>query len=247
MTEMANSAAQSGKLQGGISLVIPCHNEAENLQPVIGEALQALERITNDFEIVIVDDGSTDLTPEIVKQLMKYEPRIKLQSHPKNLGYGSALRSGFEMAEKDYIFFTDADRQFKISEISELIPHLDQSPMVIGYRENRQDPLHRRIYGRLFSFLIRLGFGIQARDVNCAFKIFDRKILEGEKLISPGALINAELLSLAKAKGIEPIQVPVSHFPRKTGRPSGGSVRVILRAVRESVRLYFHRPGKYRR
>ncbi len=240
---MANSTTASGKLLGGISLVLPCHNEAENLPAVIKESLQALEKITGDFEVIIVDDGSVDLTRETATQLMKYDPRIKLKIHPANLGYGFALRTGFQAAAKPWIFFTDADRQFKVSELAELIPPLSQSRMVIGYRENRQDPLHRVAYGKLFSLVIRVMFGIKAKDVNCAFKIFDRKILEGANLLSPGALINAELLILAKAQGIDPIQVPVSHFPRQAGRQSGGSLRVILRAGQELLKLYRHPPG----
>jgi len=236
-----NSQKTKSQLEGGISLVLPCHNEAENIQAVIGEAMQALPKIIDDFEIIVIDDGSTDKTQEIVEQLIKYEPRLKLKIHPKNLGYGSALRSGFQAAEKRWFFLTDADRQFQISELTKFIPYLNQSRMVIGYRESRKDPIHRRIYGRVFSSLIRVLFKVKARDTNCAFKVFDRKIIEDEKLISPGALISAELLMIAKKKGIEPIEVPVSHFPRRAGKQSGGSVKVILRAGFELLKLYFHR------
>ncbi len=229
------------ELKGGISLVLPCHNEAGNIQDVIIEAIAALEKVTGDFEIIVVDDGSTDGTREKAARLSAYKYRLKIKTHSKNLGYGAALRTGFAAADKAWIFFTDADRQFQISEITKLIPYLEQSKMVIGFRARRQDPLHRRIYGAVFSFLIRVLFRVSARDVNCAFKIFNRKIIADEKLVSRGALINAELLALARRKGIVWVEVPVSHFPRRAGKQTGGSFRVIARAPWELVRLFFHR------
>ena len=227
-------------LNQGISLILPCHNEKDNLKPVVESALKTLKEIAREFEIIIVDDGSTDGTGELAEKLVKTYPQVRLVQHPKNLGYGSALRSGFKKAKYPWLFFTDADQQFDLSEIKKLLPYLKQSPLVIGYRQTRQDKFFRRILGKIFSFLMRKIFKIKARDVNCAFKIFDRKILEGVELTSPGALINTELLYRAKQKGIEPIEVAVSHFPRKTGKPSGGSFRVIFRAGWETIRLIYH-------
>jgi len=219
--------------------VLPCHNEEANIEAVIKEALETLAEVADDFEVIVVDDGSTDRTREIVEEFKKSDPRIKLIKHNQNLGYGSALRSGFQVAQKDWIFLTDADRQFQLREIHRLVQELGRSRMVIGYRNPRKDPIHRRLYGEVYSFIIRILFGLNARDVNCAFKLFDRKILDAETMVSTGALISAELLIIARRKGITPVQVPVSHFPRKAGAQSGGSVRVILRAGKELLKLLF--------
>jgi len=240
MTNSSKNEKSQLQVTGGISLVLPCHNEKENIKQVVEEAKKTLSEIAENFEIIIVDDGSTDGTFELAKNLAQTNPHIKLIKHKKNLGYGSALISGFNSAKFRWIFFTDADQQFKISELEKFIAELEKSPMVIGFREKRSDPLHRRLLGNIFSFLIRKIFGISAKDVNCAFKIFDRKVIENKKLISPGALINTELLCLAKMQGIEPVQIPVSHFPRKKGRQSGAQPKVILRAGWEVIRLYFH-------
>ena len=235
-----NSEKNANFFKQDLSLILPCYNEKDNLKPVVESALKILKEIAREFEIIIVDDGSTDGTGELAEELVNIYPQVRLVQHPKNLGYGSALRSGFKKAKYRWLFFTDADQQFDLSEIKKLLPYLEQSPLVIGYRQNRRDKFHRRLLGELFSFLMRNIFKIKARDVNCAFKIFDRKILEGVELKSPGALINAELLYRAKEKGIEPIEVAVSHFPRKTGKPSGGSFRVIFRAGWETIRLIYH-------
>jgi len=227
------------KIEEGVSLILPCHNEAENIQAVIEEAKEVFGEIAQLYEIIIVDDGSSDLTPELVRNLIRTDPRLRLIQHQSNLGYGRALRTGFENAHFPWIFFTDGDGQFRIAELKKFIPYLEKSKMVVGYRASRADPVHRRIYGRIFSWLINFLFGLKIKDVNCAFKILAKEIIEGEKLISPGALINAELFILAKRKGIEPIQLAVSHFPRKAGSQSGGSPQVIVRAFWELLQLYF--------
>ncbi len=230
------------KISGGISAVIPALNEEQNIRAVVSEAATALSGFANEFEIIVVDDGSSDQTPELVSESAKADPRVRLVRHDRNRGYGAALSSGFEAARLKYIFFTDGDRQFKLSELDRLVPRLAESPMVIGFRELRQDPWLRRMYGRMFSGMVNLLFGLEIKDMNCAFKIFERDIIAGREFRSRGALINAELLALAKSRGVAPVQVPVSHFPRKAGSQTGGSARVILRAARELLDLYFHRP-----
>jgi len=225
-------------------MVLPAYNEEKNIQDVVEEARPVLDNIADRWEIIIVDDGSADQTGAIAQKLAQDDSRIKPVSHSNNQGYGSALASGFKAAAMRWIFFTDADRQFKIAEIERLIPGLEQNKMATGFREKRGDRLHRRIYGNAFTGLVNLLFGLSVKDVNCAFKIFERSMIQGEQMISRGALINAELLSIAKSKGVEPAQVPVSHFPRKAGTQTGGSLKVILRAAGELVRLYFHRSRK---
>jgi len=231
------------KIAGGVSVVLPALNEQDNIQDAVLDAKAALARFAEHYEIIIVDDGSTDRTAEIAEQMARNDPGIRLVRHEKNLGYGAALAHGFKAARLAWIFFTDADRQFRMAEIEKLVPFLAESKMVVGFREKRQDPLLRKIYGAVFSRLVNFLFGLAGKDTNCAFKIFERSIIAGYEFQSPGALVNAELLALAKSKGIEPVQVPVSHFPRRAGSQTGGSLRVVVRAARELCHLYFHRPG----
>jgi len=220
-----------------VSIVLPAFNEAQNLEEVVNECVEVFSSLPARFEIIIVDDGSSDGTSRIADKLASADPRIKALHHSQNLGYGAALRSGFVKADMEYIFFTDTDKQFRIHEIKKLTPLLDRAEMVIGYRKKRQVPLHRRVYGRVFSALVRLLFGVEAKDVNCAFKIFKKSILQDHDLTSQGALVNAELLAIARLQGVEPMQVPVTHCKREAGSQSGGSPRVIRKAVTELIRL----------
>jgi len=216
-----------------VSVVLPARNEAKSLPGLLRAGAQVFPRLFPDYEIIVVDDGSADDTAGLVEKLRQDNPRLRLLRHPQNLGYGAALRSGFAAARYPLIFFTDADGQFDPAEVDRLIPRLKETDLVAGYRAGRRDPWPRRLYGRIFSWLCRVRFGIRVRDVNCAFKLFRRSLLEGAELRSAGALINAELLVTAQRRGVVPMEVPVTHFPRRQGQPSGGSAAVILRAVRE--------------
>jgi glycosyltransferase involved in cell wall biosynthesis len=227
------------KVDEPISCIIPAYNELQNLEATVNSCQDTLERLFEEFEVIIVDDGSRDGTEELADRMAASDPRIHVVHHEKNMGYGAALKSGFATARKPLIFFTDADGQFNPQELEKFIPHLAENDMVVGFRSNRADALHRRIYGKLFSALIRIIFGINVRDINCAFKIFRRSILDDVKLTSPGALINTELLIIAKQKGIIPLELPVSHYPRRHGRQTGGSIKVILRAGRELLSLIY--------
>jgi glycosyltransferase involved in cell wall biosynthesis len=227
------------KIPESISCILPAYNEEKNLEAAVKSCFEALERLFENFEIIIVDDGSDDGTKELAHKLAADDSRIKVVHHENNLGYGAALRSGFSAANEKLIFFTDSDGQFDPNEIEKLIPRLAKTDMVVGFRSQRADPPLRKIYGSLFSLIIRIIFGIQVRDINCAFKIFRKSIIDGVTLESPGALVNAELLIIARQKGITPIEVPVSHFPRKHGQQTGGSLKVVFRAGMELIALFY--------
>jgi len=221
-----------------VSAILPAHNEAENLDPLVGELVHVLEDAAVDFEVIIVDDGSDDETPRIAGGLARSDPRIRAIHHSRNRGYGAALRSGFAAARHDWIFFTDADGQFEVEEFAKLIPLASENDFVSGYRKKRSDPWSRRAYGKMFSATVRTLFDVKIQDVNCAFKLFKKHLIEDAGLSMDGALINAELLTVAKRKGVDPAQVAITHRPRRTGESSGGSPRVILRAAREILQLW---------
>jgi len=221
-----------------ISAVLPAWNEAANLARTAAEVAEALEESARRFELIVVDDGSDDGTGEIADRLAGEDPRVRAVHHHENRGYGAAIRSGIEAARYEWIFFTDADGQFDPSEIKKLVGHAGQSPFVAGYRSPRMDPLARRLYGRVFTGIVRALFRVKSRDVNCAFKLFKKELLEGARLESEGALINAEILVAAARRGVEPVEVPVRHRPRRAGEASGGSLRVVLRAGKEILALW---------
>lgn len=192
----------------------------------------------SDYEILIINDGSSDKTGAIAERLSNIFSQVRLINHDTNKGYGAALKTGLKAAQMDYIFFTDADLQFDIVELQNLLVHLSSYPVVIGYRAPRKDPFMRLLNAKGWNFLNRFFFGLHVRDIDCAFKIFRRDLVQSLRLKSEGAMINAEILIKLKRKKIAIKEVPVSHLPRVAGSPTGAKPTVILRALREMVLLY---------
>jgi glycosyltransferase involved in cell wall biosynthesis len=226
-----------------LSVILPALNEAENLRRGLGPTVDALAALPLDWEIVVVDDGSTDATWATVSEWHGRDPRVRGVRHSQNQGYGAALRTGFRSARHDRIFFTDADLQFDLRELPLLLRHADEHDIVAGYRRFRRDPPHRRLnawaWGRLVDGLFDLG----VRDVNCAFKLFRREVLEHAVIRSEGAFVNTEILARARASGFSVMQVPVTHYPRTYGEQTGARPRVVLRAFTELGRLYHELRG----
>lgn len=221
-----------------LSLVLPANNEADNIEAVVGRGLSVLPKVVSAFEIIVVDDGSTDCTPEIADRLAHMHEQVKVVHHPTNRGYGGALTSGFAAATGDLTMFMDADRQFDIADITALIPYVQHYDIVAGYRIRRRDALYRRVYGKLFGLAVWILFGIHMRDVDCAFKIYRADLLKNLVLTAPGALINTEMLARSTRQGATVAQVGVRHFPRLAGQSSGGSPRVVFRAIGETITVW---------
>jgi glycosyltransferase involved in cell wall biosynthesis len=233
-----------------LSWFFPAHNEAQNIEPLVEEALRELPRLAERFEIICVDDGSRDGTGEIADRLAAEHPDVvRVVHHPVNRGYGAALRSGFGAARFPLVCFTDGDRQFRIADLRLLLQRMDepvdprgdaQGPrpdVVAGYRIKRADPAIRLAYARTYRACLRLFFGLRLRDVDCACKLFRRQALEGIRLESGGAFLSAELLIKLRATRRTVVEVGVPHHPRPAGRASGADPRVVLRAVRDFWRL----------
>jgi len=231
-----------------ISLVLPAYNEAENIQPMVAEATPALQAVADDFEIIVVDDGSADDTAAVTRQVMESNPHVRLVQHPVNQGFGAAVFSGFTNAEKDWIFYTDADRQFVLSELERFVPYMDEADLIAGYRAPRRDPFMRVLYGKGWSMLCTFFFGYTVRDVDCGFKLFRREIIQelAPTIESRGATFSIEWLVRAKRAGYRFVELPVSHRPRVAGSQTGANIDVIVRAFRElmRVRLQLWREGK---
>ena len=221
-----------------LSLVLPAHNEAGNLEWVVREALAALPPLFRACEIIVVDDGSTDETPAIADRLAASDDRVRVLHHPRNRGYGSALRSGFDAARGDRVLFMDTDRQFDIREVAKLAPLAERYDIVAGYRLKRHDPWRRVALGATFNMVVKVLFGVWVRDIDCGFKLFRTELIHGLDLRAPGALINTEILALAHRQGATVAEVGVCHYPRPTGEQSGGSLRVVARSLDEMFRLW---------
>lgn len=228
----------AGMIEGKLTLVLPAYNEAENIEDVLTTAVSTLPRHVHDYEIIVVNDGSNDSTAYIVRQISSVEPRVNLIDHPRNRGYGAALRSGFAASTGDYVMVMDSDQQFDIGDLVYLTPFVGDFDMVAGYRIQRNDPFHRTLFGKTFRLGMRALFGVQLYDIDCAFKVMRGEILRSLALESDGAMISTELMARWAATGASWTQVGVHHYPRTAGQQTGGSVRVILRAVRDVPLLW---------
>jgi glycosyltransferase involved in cell wall biosynthesis len=222
-----------------LSVFFPAHDEAANLEPTVDSALIVLKGLAlREYEVVIVDDGSTDGTAAIADELAERHANVRVIHHDANRGYGAALKSGLGAARLDWIFYSDSDCQFDLSELALLLPFAEENDAVIGYRANRSEGAVRKVNQFLWTRVVRAVIGLNVRDVDCAFKLLRRSSVEAiGPLASEGAVISAELLVKLQRAGARIKQVPVTHHPRPAGRPSGGSPRVIARAFRELFRL----------
>lgn len=232
----ANPTA-AARIPGSLTLILPAFNEDENIGPVISASLATLPVFAPDFEIIVVDDGSRDRTATIVADIAIRDSRVRLIRHGRNRGYGAALASGFRASKGDYVMFMDADRQFDIADLRLLAPFAAEYDIVAGFRMERSDPLHRRLFAETFNVVVRVLFGVHLRDIDCAFKLFRGDLVRGMNLTSPGALINTEIQAKARRQGARLQQVGVHHHPRIAGNPTGGSPRVIVRAIGETLLL----------
>lgn len=221
-----------------VSLFFPAYNEEKNIGRAIQKAVPVLSSITDDWELIIVNDGSQDKTADIADSLAKGDSRIRVVHHEKNRGYGAALRTGFLNATKELICFAPADNQFDLDQLTVMVDKISDADIVVGYRENRQDPGHRLLNALIFNTSANILFGMKIKDIDCGFKIFRREILHGLKLESDGALIDTEILIKTRSRNARIKQVALKHFPRQAGHATGSDLRVILKAVGEIGRLW---------
>jgi glycosyltransferase involved in cell wall biosynthesis len=217
----------------GISIVLPCHDEEANLPAMLMEARAAGRRVAAEYEVIVVDDGSADRTPEIAEEW----PTVRVVSHEQNLGYGAAVRSGLAAARMPWVFLTDADRQFDLQELGAFAARAGEADVIVGRRAERADPLYRRVTADAWNALVRAMFKIDVADVDCAFKLIRRDLLDGIELSSGGAVISTELLARLAARGARIEEHEVTHRARLAGRQSGNHPRVVARAFRELFEL----------
>ena len=227
----------SGRRPKSLTLFFPCYNEEANVERTTLAALKTCRRLGIDYEIIIVNDGSTDKTGEIADRLAMEHSGVRAVHNRPNRGYGGALQRGFREATKDWVFYTDGDGQFDFEEINKLFPILEKYDIVSAYRMDRKDSAIRKVNAFCWSLLVNSLFRLGLRDIDCAFKLYPRRLFQEIEMKSQGALIDTEILARARRLGYTIGQVGVHHYPRTAGQQTGANIQVIARAFKELLKL----------
>ena len=216
-----------------LSVILPAYNEEELIAYTVSHVMSVLSSWMQDFEVIVVNDGSKDRTGQIVAAMEALDRRIRLINHPVNKGYGAALVTGFESVTKELAFFMDSDGQFDIRDLTRFFPLIEEYGAVLGYRIDRQDTWMRKLNAWGWKKLVGFVFRVHVRDIDCAFKLFRAEFFRKNRLETRGAMINAEILYKLARAGYTYTEVGVQHLPRLAGKATGAKPAVILRALRE--------------
>jgi glycosyltransferase involved in cell wall biosynthesis len=222
-----------------LSVFFPVFDEVQALPGVIEHALSVLESMgLSEYEVIVVDDGSTDGTAESADDLAGRNEHVRVVHHPQNLGYGAALVSGFEAAKYEWVCYTDADGQFDLGNIERFIEPSRRVDVVLGYRRRRHDHIGRRLNAWAWGRAVRVILNLEVRDLDCGFKLFrTERVRVLRPLEARGAVISAELLMKLRSAGCKWEEVAVEHYARQGGAPSGARIGVIARAIKELIDL----------
>jgi glycosyltransferase involved in cell wall biosynthesis len=203
----------------GISAFFPAYNDAGTIASMVILADRTLKRVSDDYEIIVVNDGSTDHTAQVLSELEALIPRLRVVLHPANRGYGVALRTGFANSTRELIFYTDGDAQYDVRELEKLVPLMtDEVDVVNGYKISRSDPLHRIVVGNIYCWIVKLAFGIKIRDVDCDFRLIRKSSFESIRLGSTSGTICVEMIKSLQDAGMRFAEVPVHHYHRAYGK-----------------------------
>ncbi len=215
-----------------ISVFFPAFNDAATIAEMVTEALAVLPTITDDYEVLVVDDGSTDATASVLDELVRRWPHVRVIRHAHNRGYGAALRSGFRHATKELVFYTDGDAQYDVRELARLIvPMTDEVDVVNGYKRKRADARHRVVLGEIYKRMARWLFGLPVRDVDCDFRLLRRAALERINLVSASGVVCAEMIYKLHEAGCRFAEVEVHHYPRRHGHSQFFTFRRVVRTA----------------
>lgn len=223
-----------------ISAFFPAYNDAGSIEKLVHAAALLLPRLATDYEIVVVNDGSTDGTADVLERLQRQYSKLKVIHHGSNRGYGAALISGFANCSKDLIFYTDGDGQYDVGEMPKLLAVLDDRvQMVTGYKIRRSDPGYRILTGRIYRNFVRFMFGLKVKDVDCDFRLFRRQILEGMHLGCESGVICVELIKKCQLRNYRIVELPVHHYHRAFGHSQFFSPRHLSRVLIQLVVTWF--------
>jgi glycosyltransferase involved in cell wall biosynthesis len=226
-----------GRLSG-LSVFLPAHNEEGNIERVVSGYCAEAPKLADDYEVIVIDDGSRDRTGEIADRMAAADSHVRVVHHEVNRGYGGAVISGIRAARLPYVLLSDGDGQFDPADVQLLADCMPQFDVVVGRRVARADHLMRKINAKAWTILVRLMFNLQISDMDCGFKLFKRECLQDMPLHARGAMITTELMARLAGRGAKICEVPVKHLPRVAGEQSGASLKVIMRAFKELFALY---------
>lgn len=222
-----------------LSIFFPAYNDARSIGPLVATADRTARELTDDYEIIVVDDGSSDDTPAVLRALCQEYPLLRVVTHSVNRGYGGALRSGFRAAMKDAIFYTDGDGQYDPGQLRELWSALQGGADVAqGYKVERQDPLRRVVIGEIYKAAVKRLFALRVRDVDCDFRLIRRDVFEKVELCADSGAICVELVKKTQDAGFSFVEVPVQHYPRQHGTSWAFRPAQILHMLRELAVLW---------
>jgi len=228
------------KKLSSLSAIFPAYNDGGTIASMISAAWLACRQVTDEFEIIVINDGSYDYTPQILEELTHRYPELHVIHHEKNQGYGGALRSGFAAAKKEWVFYTDGDAQYNPMELTDLVNALGKGvDAVNGFKSNRNDSLARIVIGRVYSYFVRMLFQVRVRDVDCDFRLIPTRILRDADLKSISGAICLEMVKKIEDAGYVFAEVPISHYPRKYGVSQFFVPWRILRTLRQIAGLYW--------
>ncbi|HUW96498.1 MAG TPA: glycosyltransferase family 2 protein [Anaerolineae bacterium] len=226
--------------KNGISVFFPAYNDGGTIASMVLSAILVLERLTDDYEVLVVNDGSHDYTREILDELEQRYDKVRIVHHEKNKGYGGALRTGFSEASKEFVFYTDGDAQYDVRDLPALWKQMNDSvDMVQGYKIGRSDPLHRVIIGRIYHWVTNLAFGIHLKDVDCDFRLIRRSVFDTVFLESDSGVICVEMMKKIRDAGFKISEVPVHHYHRAYGQSQFFNFRRIFRVGRDLLKLWW--------
>jgi glycosyltransferase involved in cell wall biosynthesis len=224
----------------GLSVFFPAYNDSGTIASMVIRAVQAASEVTPDFEVIVVNDGSSDATAEIADELARTYPNVRVVHHPRNRGYGGALQTGFRSATKELIFYTDGDAQYDPAELATLWAKMGPGvDLVNGYKISRSDPLHRIVIGRLYHYIVSILFGLTVRDVDCDFRLLRRSIFERIQLEKTSGVICLEMMKKIQDAGFRIVEVPVRHYHRAFGKSQFFNFPRIFKTVIDVMRLWF--------
>jgi len=224
----------------GLSVFFPAYNDSGTIASMVIRAVQAASELTSDYEVIVVNDGSADSTPQIVDELARTYPRVRVVHHPKNRGYGGALQTGFRSATKEFIFYTDGDAQYDPAELADLWARMSpDADLVNGYKISRSDPFHRIAIGRIYHHIVSLLFGLTVRDVDCDFRLMRRSIFEKIDLEKTSGVICLEMMKKIEDAGFRIVEVPVQHYHRAFRKSQFFNFRRIAKTGVDVLRLWF--------
>lgn len=225
-----------------LSVFFPTYNEEGNIKETVMATKKVLLSVAENWEIIIVNDGSTDKTAKISESLAQSDKNIRVITNSPNRGYGGALQAGFYNAKYDWIVYNDSDGQFDFSEITKFLVERENADLLLGYRIRRNDSFYRVILAKGWAFCLFLTFGLKLRDVDCGFKMVNRRVLDKIPRLESerGGMINAELAIKAKKYGFKIKQIGVNHYPRKSGQATGAQINVIIKSFLDLIKLKFN-------